>query len=313
MEAAARRACNDERGCMKNALTIDVEDYFQVTAFDGVVKRQDWMVYPSRVENNTRRVLDLLDEFSLSGTFFVLGWVAEHYPSVVQAIARGGHEVACHGYGHDLIYNLQPQVFRADVRKSKALLEDLTGVPVLGYRAPSYSITSKSMWALDILIEEGFAYDSSIFPIVHDNYGIPGSERFPYDIVRPGGTIREFPLTTLAVNFAGRRIVLPIAGGGYLRLLPAGVVLWGMRSVNTTDKQPVVLYFHPWELDPDQPRIKARFRSRFRHYLNLDTTEEKLRSLLGELRFDTMARVLGLAGDNGDASGRESGLEAPQP
>jgi peptidoglycan/xylan/chitin deacetylase (PgdA/CDA1 family) len=141
-EAAARRACNDERGCMRNALTIDVEDYFQVTAFDGVVKRQDWMVYPSRVENNTRRVLDLLDEFSLSGTFFVLGWVAEHYPGVVKAIASGGHEVACHGYGHELVYNLEPQAFRSDVRRCKALLEDLTGAPVLGYRAPSYSITA---------------------------------------------------------------------------------------------------------------------------------------------------------------------------
>lgn len=297
---------------MQNALTIDVEDYFQVTAFDGVVRRQDWMVYPSRVEDNTRRVLDLLDEFSLSGTFFVLGWVAEHYPGVVQAIVNGGHEVACHGYGHELVYNLQPHAFRADVRRCKALLEDLTGAPVLGYRAPSYSITSKSMWALDILIEEGFSYDSSIFPIVHDNYGIPGSERFPYDIVRPCGSIREFPLTTLQVNFAGRKITLPIAGGGYLRLLPAGVVLWGMRSINSAEKQPAVLYFHPWEMDPDQPRIKARLKSRFRHYLNLDTTEEKVRSLLNKLSFDTMARVLGLDGKNGNDSGCGANVEVSQ-
>lgn len=297
---------------MKNALTIDVEDYFQVTAFDGVVKRQDWKFYPSRVENNTRRVLDLLDEYSLSGTFFVLGWVAEHYPGVVQAIANGGHEVACHGYGHDLVYNMQPSAFRADVRRSKALLEDLIGVPVVGYRAPSYSITSHSMWALDILIEEGFTYDSSIFPIVHDNYGIPGSERFPYDIVRNGGSIREFPLTTLALNFVGRKVVLPIAGGGYLRLLPAELVLWGMRSVNTTEKQPVVLYFHPWEMDPDQPRIKARLKSRFRHYLNLDTTEDKVRCIVSGLRFDTMARVLGLDGNNGDERGRETATDVAQ-
>jgi polysaccharide deacetylase family protein (PEP-CTERM system associated) len=187
------------------------------------------------------------------------------------------------------------------------LLEDLTGAPVLGYRAPSYSITRNSLWALDILVEEGFVYDSSIFPIVHDNYGIPGSERFPYDIACNGGRIREFPLTTLAVNFAGRKVFLPIAGGGYLRLLPAGVVLWGMRSINISEKQPVVLYFHPWELDPDQPRIRARLKSRFRHYLNLDTTEDKVRSLLGGLSFDTMARVLGLDGDTG--GGRVAGAE----
>jgi polysaccharide deacetylase family protein (PEP-CTERM system associated) len=290
---------------MINALTIDVEDYFQVTAFEGVVDRQDWAVYPSRVENNTRRVLDLLDEYSIKATFFVLGWVAERFPDIVLDIAKRGHEVACHGYGHELVYTLEPEAFRADVRRSKAFLEQLTGTPVLGYRAPSYSITQKSLWALDILIEEGFAYDSSIFPIIHDNYGIPGAERFSYTITRPAGSILEFPLTTLNLNMLGRKIALPIAGGGYLRLLPAGVIQWGMRRINQIEQQPTVLYFHPWEIDADQPRIRASLKSRFRHYLNLDTTEDKLRTLFRGLEFGTMSRVLGMNGTRGtgDVSG----------
>jgi polysaccharide deacetylase family protein (PEP-CTERM system associated) len=290
---------------MINALTIDVEDYFQVTAFEGVVDRQDWAVYPSRVENNTRRVLDLLDEYPIKATFFVLGWVAERFPDIVLDIAKRGHEVACHGYGHELVYNLGPEAFRADVQKSKAILEHLTGVPLLGYRAPSYSITEKSLWALDILIEEGFVYDSSIFPIIHDNYGIPGGERFSHTLTRPAGSILEFPLTTLNLNLPGRKIALPIAGGGYLRLLPAGVIQWGMRRINQIEQQPTVLYFHPWEIDPDQPRIKASLKSRFRHYVNLDTTEDKLRTLFKGLEFGTMSRVLELNGarGTGDVSG----------
>ena len=281
---------------MINALTIDVEDYFQVTAFDGVVDRQDWAIYPSRVENNTRRVLDLLDEYHIKATFFVLGWVAERFPDIVQDIAKRGHEVACHGYGHELVYTLGPEAFRADVQKSKAILEHLTGVPVLGYRAPSYSITVKSLWALDILIEEGFVYDSSIFPITHDNYGIPGAERFPHVLQRPGGSIHEFPMTTLNMALLGWKMAMPIAGGGYLRLLPVRVIHWGMHHINKIEKQPAVLYFHPWEIDADQPRIKARLKSRFRHYVNLDTTEDKLRTLFKGLEFGTMSHVLGMNG-----------------
>ncbi|KAF5029109.1 hypothetical protein DSECCO2_652020 [anaerobic digester metagenome] len=281
---------------MRNALTIDVEDYFQVTAFSGVVQRDDWPIYPSRVEGNTRRVFDLLDAYSLKGTFFVLGWVADHFPGLVKEIAHRRHEVGCHGYDHELIYNQSPDKFRQDVRRTKTMLEDITGTPILGYRAPSYSITEKSLWALDILIEEGFTYDSSIFPIVHDNYGIPGAERFPHDIRRESGSIREFPLTTLNMSLPGRTMSLPIAGGGYLRLFPAEVIHWGMRRINQVEKQPTVLYFHPWELDPDQPRIKARLRSRFRHYVNLDLTEDKLCHLFKYLDFGTMSEVLGMNG-----------------
>jgi polysaccharide deacetylase family protein (PEP-CTERM system associated) len=239
----------------------------------------------------------LLDEHGLKGTFFVLGWVAERFPLMVREMADNGHEVACHGFGHELVYNMTPESFRADVRQAKSILENITGRQVLGYRAPSYSIVERTMWALDILIEEGFVYDSSIFPIHHDNYGIPGAQRFPHDITRPSGTIREFPMTTLNMNLPGRTMALPIAGGGYLRLLPVGVIHWGMRHINQVEKQPTVLYFHPWEVDPDQPRIKARLKSRFRHYVNLETTEDKIRALFKGLEFGTMAEVLGYAVD----------------
>jgi polysaccharide deacetylase family protein (PEP-CTERM system associated) len=287
---------------MRNALTIDVEDYFQVTAFEGVVDRDDWKVYPSRVENNTRRVMDLLEEHGLKGTFFVLGWVAERFPMLIREISDGGHEVACHGFGHELVYNLGPDAFRKDLRLAKATIEDITGQAVLGYRAPSYSITGKSLWALDILIEEGFQYDSSIFPIYHDNYGIPGAQRYPHDITRESGTIREFPLTTLNMALPGKKLALPIAGGGYLRLLPAKIIHWGMRRINQVDRQPAVLYFRPWEIDPEQPRIRARLQSRFRHYVNLDLMEDKLRFLFKGLEFGTMMDVLAIRGLTGDGT-----------
>ena len=290
---------------MRNALTIDVEDYFQVTAFEGVVGRDDWPAYPSRVENNTRRVMDLLDEYGLKGTFFVLGWVARRFPQLVREIFTNGHEVASHGYDHALVYKLSPEEFRQDLRRAKATLEDVTNRPVLGYRAPSYSITAKSLWALDILIDEGFVYDSSIFPIHHDTYGIPGAQRFPHVIRRENGTILEFPLTTLHMSLPGRRMALPIAGGGYLRLLPAGMIHWGMRRINVVEGQPAVLYFHPWEIDPDQPRIRACLRSRFRHYVNLDLTEDKLRVLFKGLEFGSMSDVLSLNG-SGQGFGRDT-------
>lgn len=277
---------------MINALTIDVEDYFQVTAFEGQVRRVDWEGYPSRVVDNTLRILDLLDEFRIRATFFVLGWVAERAPALVKEIGHRGHEIASHGYGHELVYKIGPNLFRADVRRSKAILEDLIGKEILGYRAPSYSITDKSMWALDVLIENGFKFDSSIFPVIHDTYGVPDAPRFPHMITRASGEIHEFPLTTLPIRIGWELYRLPIAGGGYLRLFPAELLRRGIKKINVKEKQPAVLYFHPWEIDPDQPRIKAGMKSRFRHYLNLHKTEEKLRYLFSSLNFGSMTEVI---------------------
>ncbi len=277
---------------MLNALTIDVEDYFHVAAFERYVRAEDWPRYPLRVEDNTSRILDMLDEFSVKATFFVLAWVAERCSSLVREIQRRGHHVACHGYGHKLIYRIGPDNFRKDVRESKKLLEDICGRQVRGYRAPSYSITKRSLWALDILIEEGFLYDSSIFPIVHDLYGIPGADRFPHVISRPSGIIREFPMSTIQVGVSNIRYRVPVAGGGYLRLFPAGLIRKAVNHINRSEHQPAVIYFHPWEIDPGQPRICAGFKSRFRHYLNLDKTAGKIRYLLGSLQFGPMEDVL---------------------
>jgi polysaccharide deacetylase family protein (PEP-CTERM system associated) len=277
---------------MINALTIDVEDYFQVNAFAANIRPDQWDSYPLRVDGNTRRILDLLDSFSFKATFFVLGWVAERLPALTKEIHRRGHEIACHGYGHELVYVIGPERFRDDIRRSKKLLEDQCGEQVNGYRAPSYSITQRSLWALDILVEEGFTYDSSIFPVMHDTYGIPDAERFPHMRRTGAGPLVEFPLTTLPLHFGSKEVRLPIAGGGYLRLLPAELIAWGIERINTREKQPAVLYFHPWELDPDQPRIKASMKSRFRHYLNLDRTEKKLKHLFARIQFASMQEVL---------------------
>lgn len=278
---------------MINALTIDVEDYFQVTAFDRYIRPDEWDSYPLRVEGNTLRILDMLDEFALRATFFVLGWVAERLPSLVGEIHRRGHEIACHGYGHQLVYRLSPQQFRQDVSRAKSILENICGERVCGYRAPSYSITTKSLWALDILLEEGFSYDSSIFPITHDIYGIPGGKRFPHEISTHAGMIREFPLSTYPLKIGGWQSRLPIAGGGYLRLFPAALVARAIQSINTREKQPVIVYFHPWEIDPQQPRIRAALKSRFRHYLNLQWMELKIRHLLNNFHFSSAKDCLG--------------------
>ena len=277
---------------MLNALTIDVEDYFQVNAFAGVIRRDQWDTFPLRVGDNTRRILDMLDEFQVKGTFFILGWVAEREPELVREIGRRGHEVACHGYGHELIYAIGPEAFRADVRRAKQFLEDISGLHVAGYRAPSYSITKKSLWALDILVEEGFQYDSSIFPVYHDTYGMPDAPRHPHTINTSAGPIQEFPLTTYSINLLGMKYRMPIAGGGYLRLLPASFIAKAFNNLNKLERQPAVLYFHPWEIDPDQPRIDADLRSTFRHYLNLNRAEEKIRSLLSSVAFVPMHNIV---------------------
>ena len=275
-----------------NALTIDVEDYFHVSAFEDYISSEHWEGCEQRVADNTRRVLDLLEDFHFHGTFFILGWVAHRHPDLIRAIKAAGHEIACHGYGHQRILHQSPAAFRRDVAAAKALLEDIAGQPVLGYRAPSYSITPDTLWALDILIEEGFTYDSSIFPIAHDLYGFPGAYPHPHRIRRPGGDILEFPPTTLRLGLLGKTFAVPIAGGGYLRLFPNWFIRWGLGRVNRRDAQPCLLYFHPWEIDPGQPRIAAAWKSRFRHYLNLDKTEKRLRKLFDNFAFAPMGDVL---------------------
>jgi polysaccharide deacetylase family protein (PEP-CTERM system associated) len=271
-----------------NALSVDVEDYFHVSVFEGTVPRTAWAEMESRVTVNTRRMLDLFDEFQVRGTFFVLGHVAEHHPELVREIASRGHELASHGFGHRLVYDQTPDEFRADVRRAKQLLEDLSGQQVRGYRAPSFSVTAQSLWALDVLIEEGHSYDASIFPIRHDRYGIPGSPRHRYALNRESGSIVEVPGST--VRIAGMN--LPVAGGGYFRILPYAWTRWGIERVNRTETQPVVFYLHPWEIDPEQPRLPASALGRFRHYRNLHKTESRLRALLTDFQFDTVASLL---------------------
>lgn len=281
---------------MINALSVDVEDYFQVNAFASHIRHDQWDNYPLRVEENTHLILDMLDRFSTTATFFILGWVAERLPHLTKEIHHRGHEVACHGYNHELIYSIGAERFRADIRRAKRLLEDQCGEQVNGYRAPSYSITAKSLWALNILVEEGFSYDSSIFPVIHDTYGIPGAHRFPSKLQTDAGPIMEFPLTTLPFQIGWKKLRIPIAGGGYLRLLPVGIIRRGIEVINQQEFQPAVLYFHPWELDPQQPRINASLKSRFRHYLNLHSTECKLEYLFERLQFAPMKTVLAKLG-----------------
>jgi len=347
---------------MINFLTIDIEDYFQVHALSGVIRYEDWPNYECRVERNTHRLLEMLHDsipnrqtaiptHSLDNpltqavlpsssseallrpptgpraTFFILGWIAERYPDLVRKIRKEGHEIACHGYAHKLIYEQSKEEFRSDVRKAKVILEDITGSEVIGYRAPGYSIVERSEWAFEILMEEGFRYDSSIFPIRHDFYGMPGAPRFPFLISRngngsvsfsgsvdlpfppmnasthslvnssdgPRSAIRdpqfliEFPLST--VQLLGMN--LPVSGGGYFRLFPYSLVKRGLQRLNEVEKRPFIFYVHPWELDDGQPKIQGLgLRSRFRHYVNLSRTEEKLAKLLGDFDFCTIRDLL---------------------
>lgn len=237
------------------------------------------------------RLLEIFAEYDVRSTFFVLGWVGRRFPALVSAIARAGHEIASHGYAHRLIYDQTPAAFRADVRRAKDVLEQAAGRRVAGYRAPSYSITPRSLWALDILAEEGYTYDSSIFPIRHDRYGIPVSGRRPYRIERGTRSIMEIPGSTTALG----PLNLPIGGGGYFRLLPYEWTRWGISRVNRLEQRPVVFYLHPWEIDPDQPRLEAGRLGRFRHYRNLHLTEPRLRRLLAEFRFDAIDTVVARA------------------
>lgn len=272
-----------------NAFTVDVEDYFQVQAFATTIDASTWDRLSPRVELNTHRMLDLLRRHEVHGTFFVLGWVAERFPALVREIAAAGHEVASHGMTHRLVYHQKPGLFRQETQESKALLEDLAQQPVDGYRAATYSITARSLWALDIIAEAGFRYDSSIFPMHHDNYGIPGAPTEPHVLTTPSGArLVEFPISVLRWN----GLTLPVAGGGYFRLLPYTVTRWALRRINSL-RAPFVFYLHPWEIDPGQPRVRgASLRSRFRHYQNLARSEPRLRRLLSDFRFNTMRHVL---------------------
>jgi polysaccharide deacetylase family protein (PEP-CTERM system associated) len=272
-----------------NAMTVDVEDYFHVAALAKSIDRSRWNDMEYRVEANTKRLLDLFDESAIKATFFVLGWVAQRSPELVREIHRRGHEIASHGMSHKLVYNQTPQEFFAETRDSKALLQDIVGVPVSGYRASTYSITKRSLWALDVLCDLGFKYDSSIFPIQHDVYGIPDAPQSPSRIAAPNGkTIVEFPMST--ATMLGVRV--PVSGGGYFRLLPYALTRAGLRKLNERLRRPFVFYLHPWEIDPGQPRIKASMLSQFRHYTNIGRCEARLRLLIGNFRFTTMNNVL---------------------
>lgn len=269
-----------------NAMSVDVEDYFQVSAFEKVVLRSAWPDTALRVERNIDRILQLFSDHDVKATFFTLGWLATRLPTMVLKIAEAGHEIASHGMDHQRVTDLDPKSFRADIRQSKQLLEDISGQEVLGYRAPSYSIGRDNLWALDELASSGFLYSSSIYPIKHDHYGMPEAPRFAF---RPRKhDLIEIPVTT--VNAFGKKI--PCGGGGYFRLYPYMFSRWAIRRVNECDHQAAVFYFHPWEIDPDQPRVSGLSgKSKFRHYLNLTRMEGRLAQLVSDFSWDRMDHV----------------------
>lgn len=272
---------------IKNAMTIDVEDFFQVSAFALHIPREQWDNIPCRVERNIDIILGMLDNTQAKATFFTLGWIAERYPSMVKRIVENGHELASHGYGHQRVTDLSRGEFHADVTRAKNILEDLSGSAVTGYRAPSFSIGAKNLWALDVLQETGHLYSSSIYPIRHDHYGMPDAPRFSY---RPRGEqgILEIPPST--ISLMGRN--LPAAGGGYFRLLPYKTSRWLMQRINQQDKKSCIFYFHPWEIDPDQPRQSGiSVKTRFRHYVNLSRMESRIKALLRDFNWDRMDRI----------------------
>lgn len=275
-----------------NAFSIDVEDWFQVAAFAPYIRREDWDQLECRVERNVDSLLGLLDSHGVKATFFTLGWVAERYPGMVRRIVSDGHELASHGYGHHFVGELGPDRFRDDVKRAKAILEDIGGCGVNGYRAPSFSIGADTLWAHDVLLETGHTYSSSIYPIRHDLYGMPDAPRFRHR--RPNGLL-EVPATSVRVLERN----LPASGGGFFRLLPYSVSRWSLRRVNRVDRASAVFYCHPWEIDPGQPRVeRADLRSRFRHYVNQSVLLAKLDRLLGDFRWDTVQHTLTLAKDD---------------
>jgi polysaccharide deacetylase family protein (PEP-CTERM system associated) len=273
---------------MHNVMTFDVEDYFHVGAFADRVSRADWDKYPSRVVANTERSLALLEGAGYKGTFFILGWVAERFPALIRRIAVGGHEIACHSSEHRRVFQMAPKEFREDTIRAKKAIEDACGVSVRGYRAPSFSITAESLWAFEILLEAGFHYDSSIFPVLHPDYGMSRVPRGPFLVRTPSGTLIEFPMSTLEIG--NRRS--PLAGGAYLRFLPYSYTKWGIRYLNRTEHRPVCVYAHPWELDTEQPRMNGSLTANIRHYVGLGTMERKLRRLLEDFQFESLETLL---------------------
>src|SRR5579871_567491 len=272
-----------------NAFTVDVEDYFHVAALSSAIARDSWGSRELRVEANVERLLTILADHSVQATFFVLGWLAERTPALVRRIAAAGHEIACHGYSHQLVYKQSPQEFREETVRAKAFLEDTIGHAVHGYRAASFSVTRQSLWALDVLIDAGFRYDSSIFPIHHDLYGLPGATPEPHRVSAPSGrTLAEFPMS--AASYLGLQV--PVSGGGYFRILPYWLTHAGLKQINERRGRPFAFYLHPWELDTGQPRIKVGAFSRFRHYTNLSRCEARLRRLLKDFEFTSMHAAL---------------------
>jgi len=271
---------------MKNALSIDLEEYFQIHVLSGIIHPDTWDSLPSWVEQDSLRILSLLEEEGVKATFFCLGWIAEHHKSLIRLIHDKGHEVACHGYSHQVIYRQDTSRFRDDVSRAKRILEDITGQKVIGYRAPTYSITMKTLWALKILEDLGFQYDSSIFPIYHDNYGIPDAPRFPYRI--PNSSLVEFPISTLKIG----PLNIPISGGGYFRLIPYPLIRAGFRRLNALDK-PFIFYIHPWEVNPKIPKINGMSTfSRFRTYTGIPGAFKKLSHIMKDFTFAPVHEVL---------------------
>lgn len=271
---------------LPNAMTVDVEDYFQVSAFDEKISRDDWTRIPARLPQNIERILEIFESEDIKATFFTLGWVCEQFPELVRRIAAGGHEIASHGHEHSRVGTFSPEQFRIDVEETRKKLEDVSGTPVLGYRAPSFSIGKDTVWAYNVLQESGYKYSSSVFPIAHDHYGLPNAPRFPFQS-SPGGLL-EIPMSTLPMW--GRN--WPCSGGGYFRLLPLRYSKWAVQRINEKEQMPAVFYFHPWEIDPEQPRIYGiSAQTRFRHYLNLDKFEYRLREMLQAFSWDRMDQV----------------------
>ena len=275
---------------MQNALTVDVEEYFHPSEVQAYVSQEQWAGFPSRVEEQVRQVLELLERNSVKATFFVLGWVAERRPLTIRSIAAAGHEIGCHSYAHQLVYSLSPAEFRRDTERAVKAIEDSSGVTPRLYRAPSYSITRESLWALEVLVECGFTRDSSIYPISHDRYGIPGSGRHAYVIDTPAGPIQELPIATVKLSADH---VAPIGGGGYLRLLPYRYTAAGIRRVNREEGRPACLYFHPWEIDAGQPRLARGLIAQLRTYSGIRGMELKLSRLLTDFDFSTVTAVYG--------------------